>query len=179
MSESKATMIDDEFSAMQDVYAALEPLSDEARTRVAEYVIARLEITLRAQAKASAVAQDGIVDDGHPEITEQEKSAPKYGSFAELFDDAQPTSNAEKALVAGYWLQVCEGGETFDGQSANTELKHLGHRVANVTNAIDSLKGQKPALALQIKKAGKSQQARKVYKITVAGIRRVEEMVSG
>lgn len=112
-------------------------------------------------------------------IEEEPTVAPKYAALAEIYDAARPTSNADKALVAGYWLQVCQGAESFDGFSANRELKHLGQGLANVTNAIDSLKGQKPALALQLKKSGKSQQARKVYKITVAGIKAVEAMING
>ena len=55
-------------------------------------------------------------------------------------------------------------------------LKNLGHGIPNVTKALDSLKGQSPALALQLKKAGTSQQARKTYKITVAGIKQIEAM---
>jgi hypothetical protein len=85
-------------------------------------------------------------------LAEEQAEAPKYGSFAELFDAAKPKSNGDKALVAGYWLQVCQGAENFDGQSANKELKHLGEGLANITNAVESLKTQKPALALQLKK---------------------------
>jgi hypothetical protein len=38
---------------------------------------------------------------------------------------------------------------------------------------------QKPALVLQLKKAGKSRQARKTYKVTVAGVKAVEAMLRG
>lgn len=46
MSDTKATA-DAEFSAMQSVYAALEPLEDDARSRVVNYIVARLEIALQ------------------------------------------------------------------------------------------------------------------------------------
>ena len=96
-----------------------------------------------------------------------------------MFDAAQPQTGAQKALVAGYWLQACEGAGSFDSQRANTELKPLGHGVANITAALDTLKTQSPALALQLKKSGTSQQARKTYKITVAGETAVKAMING
>jgi hypothetical protein len=76
-------------------------------------------------------------------------------------------------------LQVCQGAESFDAFSAHKELKNLGQGVGNITIAIDSLKSQKPALALQLKKSGKTQQSRKTYKITVAGINSVASMING
>ena len=171
---------DAEFLAMQTIYTALEPLDDDARNRVVNYIVARLEVTLQNVAKPSGSGSTKA-NGGDEEVSMESEGniAPKYNSLAELYNATQPESTADKALVAGYWLQICQGVESFDGLSANKELKHLGHGLANITNAIDSLKSQKPALALQLKKSGKSQQARKVYKITVEGIKRVEGMING
>ena len=130
-------------------------------------------------ATAAAAVPEGDEDAEVQAIEKRQQDATKYNSFAELFDAAQPKSNGDCALVAGYWLQVCQGAESFDGQSANSALKNLGHGLTNVTNAVDTLKNQKPALALQLKKSGTSQQARKTYKITVAGIKAVEAMIRG
>lgn len=168
---------DVEFAAMQSVYEALEPLDDDARSRVVEYITHRLEIATSAPRHQRQVGHK--VDDGAEEVDATVASAPKFGSLAELHDAAQPRSNAERALVAGYWLQICEGADSFEGFSANQGLKNLGHGVSNITNAIDSLKAQKPALVLQLKKSGTSKQARKTYKVTHAGIMAVEAMISG
>lgn len=170
---------DAEFSAMQTVYMALEPLDDDARSRVVNYIVARLEIVLQSAHKPSSSGSMASGSDEEVAIKQEEKVAPKYLALAELYDATQPKSNADKALVVGYWLQVCQGAESFDSQSANKELKHLGQGLANITAALTGLKEQKPALALQLKKSGKSQQARKVYKITVAGIKAVEAMIDG
>jgi hypothetical protein len=176
---SPTAAADAEFAAMHAVFNALEPLDDDARSRVVNYIIARMEIAANtAHIDRTATPVDRAREE-EATLRKEEAEAPKYGSFAELSDAAQPKSNADKALVAGYWLQVCQGAESFDGLSANKELKHLGERVGNITNAIDSLKSQKPALALQLKKSGKSQQARKTYKLTVAGIKAVEAMING
>lgn len=174
-----ATDPDLEFGAMQTVYTALQNLDEGARVRVLDYVTSRLGIAPVVKASAKHQQEAARDDEEEPALEQEQEAAPKFGSLAELFDAAQPKTTADKALVAGYWLQVCQASESFDGFSVNKELKHLGEGLPNVTSAIDTLKAKKPALALQLKKSGKSQQARKVYKITVAGIRAVEAMIGG
>ncbi len=170
--------IDEEFAAMQSVHAALEPLKPEARVRVVTYIASRLEILLDSR-DAKQKTDDREREEEVVKVTKEQTEGMKFQTFAELFDATNPSSTADKALVAGYWLQVCQAAESFDGRSANNELKHLGHGLSNITNAIDSLKTQKPALALQLKKSGTSQQARKTYKITGAGIKAVENLIHG
>ena len=179
MNQDTKTKPSDEFAAIQKVYSELEPLAEEARVRVVKYIVSLFGIGAHLNLEPSS----GAVDDEEAETPAMSKGSSGvssvYGEFADLYDAADPKTNADKALIAGYWLQECVGAENFTAQSANTELKHLGHGLANDTVSIDSLKKMKPALALQLKKSGKSQQARKTYKITTAGVKQVQEMVSG
>jgi hypothetical protein len=105
------------------------------------------------------------------------KSNITYGSLAELYNAARPETGWQKVLVGGYWFQVCEGSEEFTAQIVNDQLKEIGAKVANVTVAFNTLKAFNPSLVLQVRKMGKAQQARKQYKLTVAGIRAVEELI--
>jgi len=174
--------IDKEFTAMQTVFAALNELTEEgARQRVMDYVVNRLGLSVQAKPKVSAkpAAPDDEADDDNESAAPTPANLMEYGSFAELYDAAQPKTQADKALVGGYWLQVCLGGESFDGFAINKELKNLGEGIANITSAVDQLKTPKPALAIQLKKSGKSRQARKTFKVTVAGIKAVEAMIRG
>lgn len=104
---------------------------------------------------------------------------PQYDSLADFYSAASPTQANDKALLIGYWLQVLQDGGDFDAQSVNKELKHLGHGVANITSAFDSLMARKPQLVIQTKKSGTSRQARKLYRLTLEGQRAVERMLSG
>jgi hypothetical protein len=174
---------DAELAAMKDIFERLNGLQADARTRVINYVLARLDIATnvasgsrRPAADADDDEQDGEND---KELERKQATAPKFSTFAELFNAVQPETHAHMALVAGYWLQVCKGAEDFNGFSANVELKHQGHRVDNITAAINALRAQKPALIIQLRKAGKSRQARKTYKVTLAGVRAVEDMIRG
>lgn len=101
-----------------------------------------------------------------------------YGSLAELYSAARPETGSQKVLVGGYWSQVCQGLEEFTAQLVNDQLKEIGAKVGNVTMAFNTLKAANPSLVLQVRKSGKSKQSRKQYKLTTAGIRAVEEMIS-
>ena len=50
-------------------------------------------------------------------------------------------------------------------------LKDLGHRASNITDALSSAMKEKPALIIQVKKSGSARQARKLYKLTDAGVK--------
>jgi hypothetical protein len=102
-----------------------------------------------------------------------------FSDFASLFAAADPGTDPERALVGAYWQQVCQGVAEWDSFSINKQLKHLGHGVGNITLALGSLIERRPQLVIQTRKSGKERQARKLYKLTAEGIKRVDEMLSG
>ncbi|MYA08587.1 MAG: hypothetical protein F4060_11220 [Holophagales bacterium] len=103
----------------------------------------------------------------------------EFGTFAELFHAAgAPVQNAEKALVGGFWLQVCQGAaDGFKSYMVNRELKEAGFAISNITNAFSSLQARKPALVIQTGKTGAGAHARKLLKLTTAGIAAVDKMI--
>jgi len=105
-------------------------------------------------------------------------AAATYATFPDLYHAASPATESDKALVAGYWVQVCQERDGFDSFTANSALKDMGYTVSNITRALDVLMASEPKYVQQIKKSGQSRQSRKVYKITQAGIKRVAEMLS-
>jgi DNA-binding PadR family transcriptional regulator len=78
----------------------------------------------------------------------------------------------------GFWLQECLHHEEWEGFAINSELKHLGHGLKNVTDALNALIDHRPQLVVQLRKSGKTKQARKRYKLTAEGARKVRQMVS-
>jgi hypothetical protein len=164
-----------ELEATRFVYEKLKPLSPEAQRRVFQHVSGLLAL------KSDRQPQDtqGVAEEQNEAILHEQEVAPKYDSFADLANAAGPKTHAEKALVAGYWLQVCQNAKTFDGFTANKELKQLGKGMRNITAAINALRNERPALALQVGKSGQSQQSRKTYKLSVDGIKAVEAMING
>lgn len=102
-----------------------------------------------------------------------------FSSLPDLYGAVSPTSDPDRALIVGYWFQKLQGEPDLDGFQINKELKHLGHGVSNITTALSSLIERKPQLVIQTRKSGNSKQARKRYRLTDAGLRTVERMISG
>jgi hypothetical protein len=123
-----------------------------------------------AQASPSTASGTGSVD------TSPSRS---FSTLPDLYSAVSPVSDSARALVVGYWFQVMQGEQDLDGFSINKELKHLGHAVTNITTALSSLIERKPQLVIQTRKSGNSKQARKLYRLTDAGIKAVERMIAG
>jgi len=102
----------------------------------------------------------------------------EYENFGALLTDAGPPKFApDKALLAGYWLQVVQGQEGFKSADAGTVLKGAGHPVSNITDAFTRLAKRKPALVYQSGRVGSGKRARKIHKLSDAGIRGVKGML--
>jgi len=167
-----STGLSKELSAMVGLEKALEELTDDERGRVLAWASSRFNVPL-APAKKGVPAEGGKGPD-----PVDVNSAPEMAeSLAQFYDQAGPTTDAEKALVVAYWFQYHDGVVDLDAQSINSQLKHLGHGIGNVTRAIDGLKSQKPSLMVQKRKEGTSKQARKKFMVTNEGKKFVDKML--
>jgi hypothetical protein len=162
---------DIETKAIGAIAAIIGGLQDDQRGRVIRHIVERFNI--------AGASRGARMPAGGPQTDSQVDTPAQFEDFASLVDATHPDTDPMRALIAGYWLQVCQRGPSFDAQSANTELKHLGHPSSNITMALGALINQKPALVLQLRKSGNTKQARKSYKVTESGIRKVREMLSG
>lgn len=165
--------VPDEIDAMRQVKDALEPLSPEERSRVIRWAAELYGVELVSAAAQSRAGRTGT---SPPAPSPQEQVNPQ--ELGELYAQANPLTYADRALVVAYHLQAIQGTADFDAMTVNTQLKHLGHRVPNITQALNELKARRPQLVIQLQKSGKSRQARKRYKVTSAGQAEVRRMLS-
>jgi hypothetical protein len=171
-----------EVDLMVSVYNQLKELPPDGRQRVLIWLASALGVSTAALPvhPPAGVPPPGKKQGHHEKESDHNvKHSIEYNTFAELYDAAGPEPAWEMALVGGYWFEVCQGAEDFGAQDVNDQLKHVGANVSNITVAFNTLIHATPRLVLQIRKSGKSQQARKRYKLTVAGRRAVEQMISG
>ena len=169
--DDKDTGAMDEIGAMQKVAEAVKDLDAEATGRVLRWAAERYGVAAApAPRKGHAAVAGGAGATAEPE-------AATFETLAELCSAASPKTDADRALLAGYWLQTAESQSEFTSQAVNSELKHLGHPVSNITSAFEQLKSQRPALVVQLKKSGTTKQARKTFKLTVSGINAVNQMI--
>ena len=162
--------LDPETRAIGEIAAVVNGLEEDQRGRVIRYIVDRFKIDGAPLAPTRPDPDDG---------TTEQKNPQSFEDFASLFDACSPNTDSFRALVGAYWVQVCQGNQGFDGQSVNKELKNLGHGLGNITMALNPLIAQKPAYVLQLRKSGNTKQARKLYKVTEAGIKKVKAMIAG
>lgn len=165
MSESSSE-VSAEIQAMQAIEKAFTDLDAEVQARV-----------LRWAADRYGVAVTGKRPVGSANASEVNAEVPEFDTLAEFFAAAAPTTEPDRALVVSHWFQNVKNEADVDAQKVNSELKHLGHGVSNITSALGSLIERRPQLVIQTKKSGTARQARKKYRVTAAGKSAVEHML--
>ncbi len=167
-----------DLGAMTAIAQALEPLDDQAKGRVMAWATARF-------LGGSAAVPETTSGDAE-RVGEMETYAPKsvgtciadFSDLAEFYHACGPSSDAEKALIVSGWFQAKEGLEGIDTFRVNSALKHLGFGIGNATRAFGALTAQRPASMIQLRKAGTTKQARKTFRVTDVGIRRIAQMLN-
>lgn len=165
-----------EVKAIAELEAALGGLEDAVRARVLRWALERFGLGSLAPAIRQE-RQTGKKEGGDGEKGGRTVEQDDLGTLSEFYGAASPTTDSDKVLVAGYWFQFREGAPDLEAQKLNSQLKHLGHQVGNVTRAFSVLISQKPQLVVQLRKEGSTKQARKKYKLTNAGKLAVEAML--
>lgn len=171
-----------EFAAMAGIRKALANLTGDSRERVLVWAVDYYAIdSLRSAPTAYSrnKSKAGFVPrDDDDERAGRADALAHFADLAALYHTANPRTEAERALVGGYWFQVIKGGPDFGSGDVNKELTQLGFRVTNVTRALTELIDLRPASVIQLRKSGKAKQAHKRYRVTEQGIRRVQQMVA-
>lgn len=172
---------DAEIEALTAVKDALEGLDLDAKERVLAWAANRFEITLTRAGKGSG-SNDSEGEEAHDEDDPLEGGGvgegKQFAHFAEMFAQTQPVSDADKALVAAYWIQEVDGKAEWGANPVNAALKNLGHSLSHISRAMSTNMKQKPQLIIQLKKAGNTQQAKKTYRVTEAGKSAVKAMLA-
>jgi len=161
-------MDDPEVKAIGDVTKALTSLTDEQRRNVLLYLNARYG------GQVGQVRRPPVSTEPQPGVS----ATSEFTDIGHFFDAADPKTEAERVLAVAYWLTAAEGEPEFESLPVNRHLKNLGHPVSNITRAFDSLISQSPRLVLQVSKSGGAKQARKRYKVTREGVKRVKAMLA-
>jgi hypothetical protein len=182
MSLDKADTADAEFEAMATIRSLLAGLRQNSRERVLAWAVDYFAIdALRGSAAAPSTNESKagfIPADGDEKQAGPAGAVAQFADLAALYQAANPRTEAERALVGGFWFQVMQGGPDFGSGEVNKELTQLGFRVSNITRALTELIELRPALVIQVRKSSKAQQAHKRYRVTDQGIRRVQQMLA-
>lgn len=167
--------LEKELEAMSTIASALDGLGEgeeATRARIVQWLAARYGTKI-VSSPAAGGPTEPVADAG----TVTGAGGSDFDTVADLFHAASPTTNGERALVVSHWVTEYEEKPEFGSQEINATLKDLGHGIKNITEAFSSLMKRSPALVMQTRKTGKGPQARKKYKLTVAGQEEVRRMI--
>jgi len=160
---------DEELRVMSAVYEEFTRIDDEAKQRVLNWVAGKFSL------KSYKAAMTGI---GASALDKGTVSIESFNSVADAFNAAGPEIDRDKALVVAAFIQKSIGKDEVTGYEINQELRQLGHGLNNITDAINQMMGKSPKLMMQVKKEGKSKQARKKYRVTAEGFKVVQQMLT-
>ena len=161
---------DPEIEAMSAIVSALEDLEEEQVARVLNW--AQQRYTGRQPSVGPSESERVVPDD-----IQESSVACGFAEFHDLFEAASPDTGLDRALLAGYWLQVAKGQDTFGSGPLNRELKHLGYPASNITRDLNRLMNRSPKLVMKVRKEGSARQSRNRYKLTSSGIDAVSQML--
>jgi hypothetical protein len=153
---------DDELIVLAESTRMLEGLDEAARRRVVEWLADRFG-PRREDRSIRGVFR--------PQVNEK-------GDFPSLYNEVDPTTERDRVLIAAYWAQEILGSNPFDAQSVNSLLADLGQPASNITRVLGRLGEETPRLAMRVSKSGRSQQSRKSYRLTPAGLAEVSSLRS-
>lgn len=163
--------LDPEIRAMSAIVSALEDLEEAQVVRVLSWAQQRYTVP------RSGVAPPKSEGAGRDDVKES-SGASGFAEFHDLFEAASPDTGLERALVAGYWLQVEKSQDTFGSGPLNRELKHLGYPASNINRDLTKLMNRSPKLVMKVRKEGSARQSRNRYKLTSSGIDAVSQMLA-
>lgn len=106
----------------------------------------------------------------------------EYGTVGDVFGDIEnfkDLGSDDRALIAAALVQTKSGTQSFVGHPVNKELANAGYRSRRINHDLEANMAMKPARIVQLRKSGKSQQARKTYKVTTEGFKAVSRFLTG
>lgn len=165
-----------DLKALETILKTLEPLSEDERARVLRWAGEKLGIqqAILGRTTGGGVQKTTAVDAAF------EKHPGGFQNVGEFLAAASPDSDVDRVLCVAVYLQDFNESPdaTLSGKQINDELKNLGHGVKNITDSINTLKARKPQHMIQIRKAGKTKQAWKEYRVTRAGVEYTYHLIS-
>ncbi|MBK7873392.1 MAG: hypothetical protein IPJ74_23360 [Saprospiraceae bacterium] len=175
--------LDQEMEVMSKSYELLKGLDDNAKIRTLLWLSSKLHVgqaTLILGTEVMAT-EGGSVEAAPAAPAAKPKASAEaaaggiesYNSLTDLVKALKPSSDSEKALVSAVFLQLKRDASELTSAQVQKELKKIGQKVSNITQAISALVKKK--YMIQLSKEGDSQQARKRYKVTHEGLKTIME----
>jgi len=173
---------DPEIGAINTCYEILNGLPAPARKRVVNWLAERFGSATEQSStttKENEPARAEAEGNGAGEVEAGKSLADEDSSqeFATAFSKAKPKTAADKVLFTAWYLSEKMGVKDLTSLRINKMLTHLGHKPTNASAEVRRLIAGKPALMIQMRKQGKSKQARKLLRVSEEGKEAARKML--
>lgn len=199
-------VIDPEISAMERVLQLFQPLRQDQRKRIHDWLNSRFNLT-GAVAKGETVEEEAkqepaAVETDVPEATDSQKqdegsvSQPStvepveeeppvavsrdlkaYDSLDDLFKVTELKRVGHRILLAAAYLQEKKNFTELTSLEINNALKQIDLGVPNITLAINRLVDKVPQVMVVTRKEGSTKQSRRNFQVTEEGVRQAMDFI--
>lgn len=174
-----------ELVVMQKIAEAVAGLSPAEKKRVAawlhEYASDENEQVGYALAADTAADDDWYSDEVTVAPEDEQPTVAgidAYYSFADLFSDVAPKTGAQKAVVAGYWLEKKEGQSFWKASEVNKLLKSIDVKVSSISIVLSNAVKSSKTMITELERLGDSERSRKTFRLNDDGIAYVEDRIA-
>jgi hypothetical protein len=167
-----------EMAAMQAMADAIANLTPAQRRRVAAWLTAyAADEEVAADADATVEPSEAL-EDTAPEAEAPSQPVSHPVTFDELIAAVAPKTGAQKAAVAGYWLQATEGRQSWKASEVNKLLKSADVKVSSISIVLTNAVQAKNPLVEELGRLGEGERSRKTFTLTAEGIAYVEDRLA-
>lgn len=173
-----------ELVVMQKIADAVAGLTPAEKKRVAAWLheYASDESWKTSAAPAANFDADDVWESFEPsESAAEEPTAAgidAYLDFGDLFNDVAPKTGAQKAVVAGYWLEKKNGQESWKASEVNKLLKSIDVKVSSISIVLSNAVKSSKTMITELERLGDSERSRKTFCLNEDGIAYVEDRLA-
>ena len=171
-----------ELDAMQQIADIIRDLTPSERRRVAAWLM-----EYAPQGDTPSAAEDAL-EESEPETapvtladeskSPEESDQKEFATFAELYTCVAPRKGAQKAAVAGYWLQTRQGRQSWKASEVNKLLKSIDVKVSSMSIVLTNAVKTRDALIIELARLGDGERSRKTFCLSEQGTAYVEGSLS-
>ena len=112
-----------------------------------------------------------------PTVAQDEAPQKELATFAELYEAVGPAKGAQKATVAGYWLESRQGQQSWKASEVNKLLKSIDVRVSSMSIVLTNAVKAASPLVVELSRLGDSERSRKTFRLSELGTAYVEDAI--
>ena len=163
-----------ELNAMQQIANIVASLSTEERKRVASWLVeyASQEAPETVEEPDGSTHSDAV--DNASTNTADESLEMRFTTFGDLYSAVSPKKGAQKAAVAGYWLETEQGQRSWKASEVNKLLKSIDVKVSSISIVLTNAVKVDGPLIMELERMGDGERSRKTFCLSERGLAYVE-----